>query len=181
MLHEYHVIYSARYYPRFHVTAGGLGTYYPWIRRHYLYCRRHGTLHHIPNDSSVLHCERYKNPEFLRHTTESLKCEKFAPNAVLPQRAPFFNICRLRQKHIQSGFEYGNLRAAESSSWYDCQVNVLAKRQKTRYESTVQGSTRLSRQSLLELPHYVTRFPLLSWQNFFCFWRNNSESAMFFL
>ena len=32
MLHEYHVIYSVRYYPRFHVTAVGLGTYYPWIR-----------------------------------------------------------------------------------------------------------------------------------------------------
>ena len=28
----YHVIYSVRYYPRFHVTAVGLGTYYPWIR-----------------------------------------------------------------------------------------------------------------------------------------------------
>jgi hypothetical protein len=24
MLHEYHVIYSVRYYPRFHVTAVGL-------------------------------------------------------------------------------------------------------------------------------------------------------------
>jgi hypothetical protein len=32
MLHEYHVIYSVRYYPRFHVTAVGLGTYYPWMR-----------------------------------------------------------------------------------------------------------------------------------------------------
>jgi len=29
---SYHVIYSVRYYPRFHVTAVGLGTYYPWIR-----------------------------------------------------------------------------------------------------------------------------------------------------
>jgi hypothetical protein len=29
---EYHVIYSVRYYPRFHVTAVGLGTYYPCIR-----------------------------------------------------------------------------------------------------------------------------------------------------
>ena len=27
----YHVIYSFRYYPRFHVTAVGLGTYYPWV------------------------------------------------------------------------------------------------------------------------------------------------------
>ena len=26
-----HVIFSVRYYPRFHVTAVGLGTYYPWI------------------------------------------------------------------------------------------------------------------------------------------------------
>jgi hypothetical protein len=32
MLHEYHVIYSVRYYPRFHLTVVGLGTYYPWIR-----------------------------------------------------------------------------------------------------------------------------------------------------
>jgi hypothetical protein len=35
MLHEYHVIYSVRYYPLFHVTAVGLGTYYPCIRGHY--------------------------------------------------------------------------------------------------------------------------------------------------
>jgi hypothetical protein len=34
MLREYNIIYSVRYYPRFHVTAVGLGTYYPWIRRH---------------------------------------------------------------------------------------------------------------------------------------------------
>jgi hypothetical protein len=27
--------YSVRYYPRFHVTAVGLGTYYPWKRGHY--------------------------------------------------------------------------------------------------------------------------------------------------
>jgi hypothetical protein len=32
MLHEYHVIYSVWYYPRFHITMVGLGTYYPWIR-----------------------------------------------------------------------------------------------------------------------------------------------------
>jgi hypothetical protein len=25
-------MYSVRYYPRFHTTAVGLGTYYPWIR-----------------------------------------------------------------------------------------------------------------------------------------------------
>jgi hypothetical protein len=34
MLHD-HVIYSVRYYPRFHVTTVALGTYYPWIRGHY--------------------------------------------------------------------------------------------------------------------------------------------------
>jgi hypothetical protein len=28
MLHEYHVIYSVRYYLRFHVTVVGLGTYF---------------------------------------------------------------------------------------------------------------------------------------------------------
>jgi len=33
MVHEYHVIYSVRYYPRLSVAAVGLGTYYPWIRR----------------------------------------------------------------------------------------------------------------------------------------------------
>jgi hypothetical protein len=54
-----------------------------------------------------------------------------------------FNIFRIRQKHIQSGFECGNMRAAESSSWYECHVNVLAKRQTTRYDRRVQGSTRL--------------------------------------
>jgi hypothetical protein len=32
LLHKYHVKYSVQYYPRFHVTAVGLGTYYPWIR-----------------------------------------------------------------------------------------------------------------------------------------------------
>jgi hypothetical protein len=35
MLHEYHIIYSVRYYPRFHITAVGLGTYYLWVRGHY--------------------------------------------------------------------------------------------------------------------------------------------------
>jgi len=35
MLHECHVIYSVRYYPRFHVTAVVLGTYYPRIWGHY--------------------------------------------------------------------------------------------------------------------------------------------------
>jgi hypothetical protein len=38
MLHEYHVIYSDRCYLRFHVTAVGLGTYYPWIWRHACIC-----------------------------------------------------------------------------------------------------------------------------------------------
>ena len=28
----HHVIYNARYYPRFHVTAAGIGTYYPRIQ-----------------------------------------------------------------------------------------------------------------------------------------------------
>jgi len=32
VLHKYHVIYSIQYYPWFHVTAVGLGTYYPRIR-----------------------------------------------------------------------------------------------------------------------------------------------------
>jgi hypothetical protein len=35
MLHEYHVVYSVRYYPRFNITAVGLGMYYQWIRGHY--------------------------------------------------------------------------------------------------------------------------------------------------
>ena len=34
----YHAIYSVRYYPRFSVTAVGLGTYYPWIRRSTCIC-----------------------------------------------------------------------------------------------------------------------------------------------
>ena len=38
MLHEYHVTYSVRYYPRFHVTAVGLGTYHPWIRGNACVC-----------------------------------------------------------------------------------------------------------------------------------------------
>jgi len=32
MLHKYHVIYSVQYHPWFHITAVGLGTYYPGIR-----------------------------------------------------------------------------------------------------------------------------------------------------
>jgi hypothetical protein len=36
LLHEYHVIYSVWYYPRFHITTVGLGMYlyYPWIWGH---------------------------------------------------------------------------------------------------------------------------------------------------
>jgi hypothetical protein len=34
LLDEHHVIYSFRYYLRFHLTALGLGTYYPWVREH---------------------------------------------------------------------------------------------------------------------------------------------------
>jgi hypothetical protein len=41
MLHEYYVIHSVRYYPWFQVTAVGLGTYYPWIRRAQLYISLH--------------------------------------------------------------------------------------------------------------------------------------------
>jgi hypothetical protein len=37
MLHEYHVIYSVRYYACFHVSAVVLGTYYPWILGHYYF------------------------------------------------------------------------------------------------------------------------------------------------
>ena len=37
MLHAYHVIYNFRYHPRFHVTAVGIGTYYPWIRGYSFY------------------------------------------------------------------------------------------------------------------------------------------------
>ena len=33
MLHEYRVVYSVRYYPRFPVTVLGIGTYYPRIRK----------------------------------------------------------------------------------------------------------------------------------------------------
>jgi hypothetical protein len=37
MLHEYHVIYSVRYYLWFHVTAVGVGMYYLWISGAYLH------------------------------------------------------------------------------------------------------------------------------------------------
>jgi len=33
MLHKYHVMYSLQYYLQFHITAVGLGMYYPWIRQ----------------------------------------------------------------------------------------------------------------------------------------------------
>jgi hypothetical protein len=45
MLHEYHVIYRVRYYPRFHVNAVGLGTYYPWIWGHY--CNSLGLVNYV--------------------------------------------------------------------------------------------------------------------------------------
>jgi hypothetical protein len=45
LLHEYHVVYSVRYYPGFHVTAVGLGTYYPWIRGHYFTSQKYIGLH----------------------------------------------------------------------------------------------------------------------------------------
>jgi hypothetical protein len=32
------LVYSIRYYPQFHVTTVGLGTYYPCIRGHYCIC-----------------------------------------------------------------------------------------------------------------------------------------------
>ena len=57
MLHEYHVIYSFRYYLRFHVTSVGLGTYYPWIRG--LVCiplpHIQATKHHNDNNNMFLY------------------------------------------------------------------------------------------------------------------------------
>jgi hypothetical protein len=44
MLHKYHIIYSVRHYPRLHVTAVGLGTYYLWILGHYCTCISEATL-----------------------------------------------------------------------------------------------------------------------------------------
>jgi hypothetical protein len=34
-----YILYSVWYYPRFHVTAVGLGTYYQWIRGTLLYLK----------------------------------------------------------------------------------------------------------------------------------------------
>ena len=84
------------------------------------------------------------------------------------------NICRLRQNICSPDLNRGTCeqqRAAVDMTGGDCHVNALAKRQKTRYESKVQRSTRLSKQSLLALSIYVRRypailFPLLPWQNF---------------
>jgi hypothetical protein len=45
LIHAYHVIYSVRYYSRFHPTAVSLWTYYPWIRGHT--CIRITNLSHI--------------------------------------------------------------------------------------------------------------------------------------
>jgi len=107
----------------------------------------------------------------------------------LAPQGSILNICRLRQNiHIPT-LNTGTCeqqRAAVDTTGGECHVNALAKRHKTRYESTLQRSTRLSKQSLLALPNYVRRypailFPLLPRQNFFCFWRKNSESEMFFL
>jgi hypothetical protein len=56
MLHEYHVICSVRYYPRSHVTAVGLGTYYPWIRGHYS-----TTCQHVSIASATVFKVSYKN------------------------------------------------------------------------------------------------------------------------
>jgi len=53
MLHEYHVIYSVRYYPRFHVTAVGLGTYYPRIRGVRLYVENFRVLCFIPDSIRI--------------------------------------------------------------------------------------------------------------------------------
>jgi hypothetical protein len=38
ILHVYNVMYGVRYYLWFHITAVGLGTYYPWIRGQYCNC-----------------------------------------------------------------------------------------------------------------------------------------------
>jgi hypothetical protein len=54
LLHEYHVIYSVRYYSRCHVTAVGLGTYYPWIRGYYC------TYHCVTIAYSILYSNMYK-------------------------------------------------------------------------------------------------------------------------
>jgi hypothetical protein len=62
MLHEYHGIYSVQYYPRFHVTAVGLGTYYPWIWGQYYNCimnckgcgRKWLWPHHLPAGTSQI-------------------------------------------------------------------------------------------------------------------------------
>jgi hypothetical protein len=51
MSHEYHIIYSVQYYPRFHVTAVGLGTYYPWIRWHYC------ILHLLTESLTAISCQ----------------------------------------------------------------------------------------------------------------------------
>jgi hypothetical protein len=53
MLHKYHVIDSVRYYPQFHVTAVGLGTYYPWIRGHYCTFFTRDGYRKIDNDAQL--------------------------------------------------------------------------------------------------------------------------------
>jgi hypothetical protein len=117
------------------------------------------------------------------------KMREMCTKCGLTPKGSILNISRLRQNIHSPALNTGTCeqqRAGVDTTGCDCHVNASAKRQKTRYESTVQRSTRLSKQSLLALPNYVRRypailFPLLPWQNIFCFWRKNSESEMFFL
>ena len=117
------------------------------------------------------------------------KMREISTKCGVAPKGSILNICRLRQNICSPDLNRGTCeqqRAAADMTGGDCHVNALAKRQKTRYESKVQRSTRLSKQSLLALSIYVRRypailFPLLPWQNFFCFWKKVSEREMFFL
>ena len=117
------------------------------------------------------------------------KMREISTKCGVAPKGSILNICRLRQNICSPDLNRGTCeqqRAAVDMTGGDCHVNALAKRQKTRYESKVQRSTRLSKQSLLALSIYVRRypailFPLLPWQNFFCFWKKVSEREMFFL
>jgi hypothetical protein len=95
MLHEYHVIYSVQYHPRFHVTAVGLGTYYPWIRGHYctLLC-----------DSSKKFCL------YTQHKNHSLKDSMFQSRyshgpivSYVNYHLGFWDSGTLVQNHIRAG------------------------------------------------------------------------------
>jgi len=55
----YHVIYSVRYYPRFHVTVIGLRTYYPRIQ-----------------ESACTYTEWHKKRELLKTPTNLKKSKK---------------------------------------------------------------------------------------------------------